>query len=116
MRPNLSELHINQLASQGYMAEPSQYSDEPDIFTNKLFDDGKNNRVMTGPIMTNCPVHIIQGMEDEDVPFSHALKLTTFLPSQNVTLTLVKDGDHRMSRPQDIDMILRAIETMTSGY
>ena len=114
MKPNLSEEHKAQLKNQGYMEEPSQYSDEPDVFTRKLFEDGEANRVMTGPIETGCPVHIIQGMKDEDVPYSHALKLMTFLPSDDVTLTLVKDGDHRMSRPQDIEMILRAVENLTS--
>lgn len=114
MKPKLSEKHIGQLENQGYMEEPSQYSDEPDIYTRKLFEDGEVNRVMTGPIETGCPVHIIQGMKDEDVPYGHAMKLMNFLPADDVSLTLVKDGDHRMSRPQDIEMILSAIENLTS--
>ncbi|MCF6321864.1 MAG: alpha/beta hydrolase, partial [Rhizobiaceae bacterium] len=74
--------------------------------------DGENNRVMTGPIETGCPVHIIQGMKDEDVPYQHAMNLLTFLPGENVTMTLIKDGDHRLSREQDIELMLRTVETL----
>jgi pimeloyl-ACP methyl ester carboxylesterase len=115
MAPNLSEEHKVQLQTLGYMEEPSQYSDEPDIFTNALFEDGELNRVMSGPIETGCPVHIIQGMKDEDVPYSHALNLMKFLPFDDVTLTLVKDGDHRLSRDKDIELIIRKIELMTKS-
>ena len=63
---------------------------------------------MTGMIETGCPVHIIQGMEDPDVPYSHALRLIEHLPADDVVLTLVRDGDHRLSRPQDISLLLNA--------
>jgi pimeloyl-ACP methyl ester carboxylesterase len=110
MKPQLSDEHKDQLRTQGYLEEISQYSDEPNIYTNQLFEDGDNNRVMTGLIETQCPVHIIQGMKDEDVPYDHAMKLMTFLPDENVTLTLVKDGDHRLSRESDIELMLAAID------
>ena len=64
---------------------------------------------MTGIIDTHCPVHILQGMRDEDVPFSHALKLMEHLPADDVTITLMRDGDHRLSRPQDLDLIERSL-------
>ncbi len=112
MKPHLSEAHKHQLETQGYMEEVSQYSDEPNIFTRALFEDGDNNRVMRGPIETRCPVHIIQGMMDEDVPYQHAMKLLTFLPGENVTITLVKDGDHRLSREEDIELMLRMVERL----
>ena len=63
---------------------------------------------MTGPIDTHCPVHILQGMADQDVPHSHALKLVSLLPADDVTLSLIPDGDHRLSRPQDLAMLMRA--------
>ena len=107
MLPNLTDEQRIQLDEQGYMEEPSEYSDEPNIFTKAMFDDGDKNRVMTGPIETHCPVHIIQGMQDPDVPYQHALKLVNFLPAEQVTMTLVKDGDHRLSRDEDIELILR---------
>jgi pimeloyl-ACP methyl ester carboxylesterase len=114
MMPELSDEHRRQLETQGYMEEPSEYSDEPNIFTKALFDDGEKNRVMTGPIQTGCPVHILQGMQDSDVPYTHALKLTEFLPIDNVTMTLIRDGDHRLSRDQDIQLILESLERMAA--
>ncbi|MEM7214915.1 MAG: alpha/beta hydrolase [Pseudomonadota bacterium] len=112
MKPQLTEDQINQLQTKGYMEEPSEYSDEPNIFTRALFDDGEANRVMTGMIETGCPVHILQGMQDPDVPYEHAMKLVTFLPNEQVSMTLVKDGDHRLSREEDIALLLRTIETL----
>ncbi|MBL4600065.1 MAG: alpha/beta hydrolase, partial [Rhizobiaceae bacterium] len=115
MLPELSEEHKRQLAEQGYMEEHSEYSDEPNIYTKALFDDGEKNRVMTGIIETHCPVHIIQGMQDPDVPYEHALKLVNFLPTEQVTMTLVKDGDHRLSRDEDIQLILRIVSQLAES-
>lgn len=112
MKPELTDAMKAQLEAQGYMEEPSEYSDEPNVFTKALFDDGDRNRVMTGPIETGCPVHIIQGMADPDVPYTHAMKLVEFLPSGDVTMTLIKDGDHRISREQDIELILRSVDAL----
>ncbi len=80
------------------------------MFTRALIEDGRRNRVMTGPLDTFCPIHVLQGMRDPDVPYAHALKLVSLLPADDVTLTLIPDGDHRLSRPQDIAMILHAVE------
>lgn len=110
MWPSLSDDHKRQLEEKGYMEEPSEYSDEPNIFTRALFEDGERNRVMTGLIETGCPVHILQGMRDPDVPWQHAMKLAEFLPMENVTMTLVKDGDHRLSREEDIALLIRTVE------
>lgn len=112
MLPELSDEHREQLKTLGYMEEPSEYSDDPNIFTKALFDDGEKNRVMTGLIETACPIHIIQGMQDPDVPYSHALKLAEFLPLENVSMTLVKDADHRLSREADIELMLRTLKNM----
>jgi len=112
MKPELTNEQLNQLEMQGYLEEISEYSDDPNIFTKALFDDGEQNRVMTGMIETGCPVHILQGMADPDVPYEHAMKLVTFLPNENVSMTLIKDGDHRLSRDQDIALLLRTVETL----
>jgi pimeloyl-ACP methyl ester carboxylesterase len=64
---------------------------------------------MTGPIHTHCPVHIIQGLADPDVPHSHALKLMSLLPADDATLSLVPNGDHRLSRPEDLELLTRAV-------
>lgn len=115
MKPQLSDDQKEQLQTRGYMEEPSEYSDEPNIFTKALFDDGDENRVMQGMIQTGCPVHILQGMNDPDVPYQHAMNLVTHLPNENVSMTLIKDGDHRLSREEDIALLLRTVETLINA-
>lgn len=112
VEPALTAAQKRDLKKKGFFEEPSDYSAEPYIYTSALIEDGRNNRVMTGPIDTHCPVHILQGLADADVPASHALKLVSLLPADDVTLSLIPDGDHRLSRPQDLDMLLRAVGDM----
>jgi pimeloyl-ACP methyl ester carboxylesterase len=116
MEPQLTDEHRRALAEKGYFEEHSEYApDDPNIYTSALFEDGAANRVMTGPIDTHCPVHIVQGLADPDVPHTHALKLVSLLPADDVTLSLVPGGDHRLSRPQDLDLLVRAVEAMVEG-
>ncbi|ESY83736.1 2-hydroxymuconic semialdehyde hydrolase [Mesorhizobium sp. LNHC221B00] len=112
VEPVLTKAQKRDLAKKGFFAEPSDYSQEPYIYTRALIEDGRDNRVMTGPIDTHCPVHILQGLADADVPSSHALKLVSLLPADDVTLSLIPDGDHRLSRPQDLDMLVRSVSDM----
>ena len=109
IEPNLTDAEWTSLAERGYFEEPSDYSPEPNIFTRALIEDGRSNRVLSGIIETGCPVHILQGMRDPDVPYAHALKLVEHLPAADLVLTLIRDGDHRLSRPQDIERMLAAI-------
>lgn len=92
---------------------PSAYSDEPYPITRELIEDGRRHLLLDAPIETGCPVHILQGMNDPDVPWEHALSFVDRLPGEDVQLTLVKDGDHRLSRPADLDLLRRAVEAMT---
>lgn len=112
IEPSLGETERNSLAEKGYFEEHSDYSPEPNIFTAKLMDDGRANRVLTGIIETGCPVHILQGMQDPDVPWRHAMKLVEHLPADDVVISLVKDGDHRLSRPEDLALMRRALEAL----
>lgn len=109
IEPELTEAQRKDLAEKGYFEEPSEYSPEPYVYTRALIEDGRNNLVMTGPIHTHCPVHIIQGLADPDVPHRHALKLMSLLPADDATLSLVPNGDHRLSRPEDLDLLTRAV-------
>ena len=68
---------------QGHFEEMSEYSPEPNIYTRALFYDGAANAVLTGTIDTHCPVHILQGMADQDVPWQHAMKLVEHLPADD---------------------------------
>jgi len=112
IEPQLTRKQKKALADDGYFEEPSAYASEPNIYTKALFDDGRANRVLTGPIDTHCPIHILQGLADPDVPASHALKLASHLPADDLTVSLIPDGDHRLSRPQDLDMIVNAVAAM----
>lgn len=112
MEPLLSEGQRRDLEEKGFFEETSEYSPEPNIYTRALFEDGRANRVLDGIVETGCPVHILQGMADPDVPYSHAETLLQHLPVCDVTLSLIRDGDHRLSRPQDIDLLLRTVEGM----
>ncbi|MES5098096.1 alpha/beta hydrolase [Agrobacterium sp. BA1120] len=112
IEPNLSDAEKASLVERGYFEEPSEYSPEPNIFTRNLIEDGRNNLVLKGIIETGCPVHILQGMKDDDVPYQHALKLLNHLPADDVVLSLIRDGDHRLSRPQDIERMLAAAKSL----
>ena len=112
IEPNLTEEHRRDLAEKGYFEEGSDYLTEPNRFSQAFLDDGRANRVMSGIIETHCPVHILQGMRDADVPYQHALKLAAHFPKDSLTMSLIPDGDHRLSRPQDLAMLEAAIEAM----
>lgn len=114
IEPQLDAAQRHDLETRGFFERPSQYGAEPYVYTRALLEDGARNRVMTGPLDTHCPVHVIQGLADPDVPYMHALKLVSHLPADDVTLSLVADGDHRLSRPQDIDMLIAAVEAMAA--
>lgn len=109
VEPSLTDSQKSNLIEKGYFEEPSEYSPNPYIYTRALLKDGRDNLVLKGIIETGCPVHILQGMQDEAVPYQHALKLVEHLPVDDVTLTLVRDGDHRLSRPQDLDLLIRTV-------
>ncbi|PWW00210.1 pimeloyl-ACP methyl ester carboxylesterase [Hoeflea marina] len=114
MEPALGAAERASLEARGFFEEPTPYGPEPNVFTRALFEDGRDNRVLDGLIDVGAPVRIIQGMEDPDVPWRHALRLMEHLPSDNVELTLIRDGDHRLSRPSDIALMLAAVDGITA--
>ncbi len=98
-----------EIEAKGAWERPSQYSNEPYLITKGLIEDGRRHLLLGGLIETGCPVRILQGVEDPDVPWSHAVELVSRLAQDDVVLTLVKDGDHRLSRPEDIERLLVAV-------
>lgn len=100
------------IEEKGVYHRPSVYSPEAYPITRTLIEDGRRHLLFGAPIQTGCPVHILQGMEDPDVPWSHALQLVEHLPGDSTSLTLIKDGDHRLSRPEDLDRLIAAIEAI----
>jgi pimeloyl-ACP methyl ester carboxylesterase len=98
-----------ELEEKGLWERPSAYSSEPYLVTRQLIEEGRNHLLLGGMIETGCPVRILQGVEDPDVPWQHAVELTSRLACDDVVLTLVKDGDHRLSRPEDIERLISAV-------
>lgn len=97
-----------QIETEGVWLRPSEYG-EPYPITRVLIEDGRKHLVLGGTIEVGCPVRILQGAKDPDVPWRHAFALTERLPSDDVVLTMIQDGDHRLSRPQDIARLLAAV-------
>ena len=98
-----------QIETEGSWQRPSQYSEEPYAITRGLIEDGRKHLLLGGLIETGCPVRILQGVQDPDVPWQHAMELSSRLARDDVVMTLVKDGDHRLSRPEDIERLIAAV-------
>jgi pimeloyl-ACP methyl ester carboxylesterase len=98
------------ILTQGVWLRQSAYAPEPYPITRGLIEDGRNNLLFGSTMHIGCPLHILQGMNDPDVPPEHALRLVEHLPLDEVVLTTIKDGDHRLSRPEDIALLLRSLE------
>lgn len=100
------------LEQQGFVEQPSDYSEMPYRLNKALLEDGKEHLLFGRAIETGCPVTILQGARDRDVPKEHAMRLVQHLLSDPVTLTLIPDGEHRLSRPQDLALLAGALEHM----
>lgn len=100
------------LRRDGVWLRPTDYDPEPVPITMALIEDGRRHSLLDANLDLRCPVHILQGMADPDVPYGHALRILERLPEAGTVLTLIKDGDHRLSRPQDIARLLAAVAAM----
>jgi pimeloyl-ACP methyl ester carboxylesterase len=97
-----------EIETQGVWLRPSEYG-EPYPITRALIEEGRNHLLLGSAIEVGCPVRILQGAQDPDVPWQHAFALAHRLPADDVVLTMIQDGDHRLSRPQDIARIIAAV-------
>jgi len=96
------------MMTHGVIRLPSQYG-EPTPVTRALIEDGRQHLVLNAPVELACPVRLLQGQEDPDVPWELALRLAAQIAGTDVQLTLIKDGDHRLSRPQDLALLERTL-------
>ncbi len=103
------------ILEDGRWEQPSDYGDGPYVITRKLIEDGRRHLLFGRSIHVGAPLTILQGAKDPDVPMQHAQRLVEALPLDDVAFTLVPDGDHRLSRPQDIDLLLRQVAQMSNG-
>ena len=101
-----------EIETKGFWLRPSEYSAAPYPITRALIEEGRNHLLLGSLIETGCPVRILQGAQDPDVPWQHAFALAHRLPAEDVVLTMIQDGDHRLSRPQDIARIVAAVAEM----
>lgn len=110
MGPNLPPEAIEALRETGEWLRPSEYGDDPYPITRELLEDGARWSILQGSVPVEAPVRILQGGQDPDVPWRHALELANQIKGEDVVFTLIKDGDHRLSRPQDIERLLLTVE------
>jgi len=99
-----------EIIREGKFARPSEYGDEPYIVTRALIEDGRQHLVMDKDLPVTCPVRILHGMQDPDVPWRLSLDLVEKLQGRDVEVTFVKDGDHRLSEPPDIRRLITTVE------
>lgn len=95
----------------GRLELPSD-SDAPTVVTRRLIEDGRRCRVLGAPVAFDGPVRILQGMADADVPWRHALRVIDALSSTDAVATLVKNGDHRLSTPADIERLIETVRRL----
>ena len=101
-----------EIETSGRWMRPSDYAPAPYPITRALIEDGRKHLMLDSEIRSFCPVHILQGMRDPDVPWQHAMLLVEHLAADPVSVTLVKDGDHRLSREEDLERLIRAVDAI----
>ena len=110
VEPSMSAADRETLARDGVWADPNSQT-----YTRALIEDGARWTLLPGPIPIHCPVRVLQGGRDEAVPWRHALATAEALAGDDVMFTLVKDGDHRLSREADIWRLIGCVEASAAG-
>ncbi|GJD34904.1 alpha/beta hydrolase [Methylobacterium aerolatum] len=97
------------MTEAGEVRVPSEYDTRPNVLTLALVEDGRKHLMLGGPIDLRSPVHILQGGRDPDVPAAHVFRFLDKLPAEGTVMTYIADGDHRLSRPEDIARLVSAV-------
>ena len=97
------------LSSLGVVHVPSRYSDDPYPVTLRLIEDGRERLQLRDRVPLDCPVRLIHGWRDDDVPWQTSLRLASRLRSSDVVVEIVGDGDHRLSRDADLARLARTL-------
>ena len=98
---------------EGKLEEHSEYSDDPYVTTNIFWQSGEANRLLHKEIGFDGSVRLFHGQKDEDVPWEYSLEIAKRMRSDDVQVHLVKDGDHRLSRDEDIALLIDVIARLT---
>ena len=110
--PRLDEHQREQVMSDGVTYVPSQYGGGPYPITRRLIEDGRQHQLLNQPLSLDCPLRIIHGTLDSDVPSAHSMRLFAHVEASGATLTLLKDGDHRLSTSAALDEISMAVASL----
>lgn len=94
---------------EGKLEEHSEYSEEPYVTTNVFWQSGEANRLLHKEVAFDGAVRLLHGQEDDDVPWAYALEIGKRIRSADVQVHLIKDGDHRLSRDQDIALLIDVV-------
>ncbi len=100
------------LVAEGKLERPSAHGGDPQLTTRGFWESGQAMRLLGGPIAIDCPVRLIHGEADEDVPLDVAMRLMARLRSADVQLNIVKGGGHRLSEPREIEAIVRTVAAL----
>lgn len=104
-----------EIETKGVYYEPSDYAETPYPLTKHLIEEGRRHLLLRAAIPLACPVRLLHGMRDPDVPWETALRLAERLESRDVEVTLVKDGDHRLSEPADLRRLTATLDRLLDG-
>jgi pimeloyl-ACP methyl ester carboxylesterase len=110
--PGLAPEERETLMRDGRIEQPNAYGEAPRVLTRRLIEDGRRQRVLSSPLALSCPVRLVQGTADPDVPVALAMKLMAHVEAPQVVLSLVRDGDHRLSDPASLTLIGEAVEAV----
>ena len=102
------------ILQHGRLERPNPYGPRPTVYTRRFWQAGEASRLLHGPIALDCPIRLIHGQRDPDVPWAQSLRLAELVRSDDVQVTMVKGGDHRLSRDADIALLIRVVEDVLS--
>ncbi|TXH37691.1 MAG: alpha/beta hydrolase [Rhodospirillaceae bacterium] len=111
---SLSAADREKMTSEGQLAQPSDYADEPYVITRLLIDEGRQHLLLRDNIAIDRPVRLLHGLADPDVPYAVSLRLADRLASADVQVRLIKDGDHRLARPQDLKLLFDQVAALSA--
>ena len=103
------------LETDGVYYEPSEYGEEPYTITMNLIEEGRRHLLLDRPIALHCPVRLLHGMRDDSVPWMTSIRIAEKILAEDVRIFLVKDGDHRLSRDQDIASLKLTLEDLLAA-
>lgn len=110
----LNEEQRDIVLEKGYVETPNNYSDEPYIFTKALFDDGKSHFLLENENDLDIPMTLMQGMQDPDVPWETSVRIQKAFPKADIDIIFIDDGDHSLSRPEDLEMLNRELVSLSN--